>query len=99
MVLLKDSLAGQVVMGAVICVASEDSRQGETLCSLWYYARMVRVKSAPIAATKSNTEEQEALLEESLLVVRAELRDLKAREQRRRFGNGTVSSKGKAFES
>ncbi len=98
-VLLKDSLSGRSVMGVVICVASEPSHVEETLCSLRYGARMARVKSAPVAAVESNTEEEEAFMKESLLVVQAELLDLKARGHGGRFGAGAVSSERKAFEN
>ena len=59
-VLLKDSLSGRSVMGVVICVASEPSHVEETICSLRYGARLARVKSSPVAAVESNTEEEEA---------------------------------------
>ena len=98
-VLLRDSLSGQSVMGVVICVASEPSHVEETLCSLRYGARMARVKSTPVAAVESNTEEEEAFMKESLLVVQAELLDLKARGLGGRFGAGAVLSERKAFNS
>ena len=98
-VLLKDSLSGRSVMGVVICVASEPSHVEETICSLRYGARLARVKSSPVAAVESNTEEEEAFMKESLLVAQAELLDLKARGLGGRFGAGAVSSERKAFEN
>ena len=80
-------------------MASEPSHVEETICSLRYGARLARVKSSPVAAVESNTEEEEAFMKESLLVAQAELLDLKARGLGGRFGAGAVSSERKAFEN